>query len=346
MSTVLHLPFDVEAGVPVIVDHSPQMAGFAPLVHDYAAGNYCKVVDAAGKYGGALALSSGYLITSYNPAWMDLQGDWTFEGWINSPLSSSSMAIAGRFPDSSGPWRFSISSAGHLWLDYVDSSGTTNPTSGTSTIFVPKNTWTHFAFVRSGTTMTVFVNGAIDYTQTISSIKTSTSAILTIGRSQQNTTWYLPGYLDDLRFSDTALYTAAFTPPDKISYTAMTSVVPTFTHFGAVNEWSNKPAVTANMSGLSKLKGMSKRLQDYYYGGDGTIAGHTYVQSGGDKTPVSRRVRLFAKPHGAAIAETWSDSTTGYYEFTRLSTKYKYFVLSFDHTGANETVVGDNLTPV
>lgn len=346
MSTVLHLPFDVEAGYPAIVDHSQCRAGLAAATHDYTSGYYAKVVDSAGKYGGALALKYGYLTAPYDSTWMDLQGDWTVEGWLNSPLNTGTyMAIIGRWADNSGPWRFSITSAGHLFLDYLDSAGSTNPTSGaTSTVFVQVNTWTHFAFVRSGTTMSVYVNGVLDYTQTIASIKINTSPVLTIGRSQQSTTWYLPGYIDDLRVSDTALYTAAFTPPDKISYTALTSILAADRSDLIEKSYYPSPVWSTGLAG--RFARMIGRLSDVYYGGTGTIEGHTYVMSGGTKQPVARRVRLFVQPHYGAVAETWSDSTTGYYSFGKLSTDYKYTVVSFDHTGANESVVGSNITPV
>ena len=344
MSTVLHLPFDFESGAGGFIDHSPRRMAFA---HVDSPSYYIKVDSDVYKYGNAsLHVYGGYLVAPYDSAWMDLQGDWTVEMWLNTPLNNGSyMALLGRWPDSNGPWRFSITSGGRPYLDWVDASGTTDPASPDSTpaVVVAANVWTHVAFVRSGTTMSVYVGGALSYTQTVATIKTNALALINIGRSEQSNTWYYPGYIDDLRISDVALYTAAFTPPGKIDYTAITMLA-AIPMKGAV-EQQYYVSPSGAISRAAKFSRMIGRLSDYYYGGTGTIEGHTYVTSGSTKTAVSRRVRLLVQPHLGAIAETWSDSS-GYYSFPRLSTDYKYTVVSFDHTGANESVVGSNITPV
>ncbi len=341
MTTLLHLPFDVEDGVPLVYDHGAAKVGFVPTAYDNT-GYYIRVEDGIGKYGAAAHLNAGWLTGGYQ-SWMDLQGDWTFEGWINSTFANQSMILMCRWADGNGPWRFGLGSDGHLWFDYIDASGTTNPTSGTSTIFVQKNTWAHFAFVRASGVMSVYVNGALSFTQNVASIKIYTPTNLNIGRNEQSNVWHYYGYMDDFRFSDVALYIAAFTPPAKIDYTPLSAFGGGPTNRIATKSYYPWPKV--NLSSVGKLAGVSERLSDAYYGGNGTIEGHTYVLTNGASVPAARRVRLFVQPHGGAVAETWSDAT-GHYAFKRLSKAYKYFVMSFDHTGANEAVVGTNITPV
>jgi hypothetical protein len=74
------------------------------------------------------------------------------------------------------------------------------------------NTWTHIAFVRSGTTLTCFLNGVSVGTTTTASSIGSASAGSYIGSSQSGNYWF--GYIDDLRVTKGyARYTSNFTPP-------------------------------------------------------------------------------------------------------------------------------------
>lgn len=343
MTTLLHLPFDIEAGYPIIFNHGAAKTGFMPFTYSSLAEYYIKLEANAGKYADAVHLRAAWLTAAYQP-WMDLQGDWTFEGWINTTLENTNHVLMCRWADGNGPWRFGLGSSGNLWFDYLDASGAVNPTTSTSTLFVPKNTWTHFAFVRTSGVLTGYINGAVAFTQNVASIKVYAAPNLTVGRSEQANVWHYYGYMDDFRFSDVALYTAPFTPLGAIAYTPITSV-PGGVYSKAITK-SYYPWPPTNMTTVACLGGISQRLADAYYGGAGTIEGHTYVLSGGSKQPVARRVRLFVQPHGGVLAETWSDAATGYYTFQRLSKDYRYFVMSYDHTGANEAVVGTNIRPV
>jgi hypothetical protein len=79
------------------------------------------------------------------------------------------------------------------------------------------------------------------------------------------------------------------------------------------------------------------------YGGRGRIWGHVFVVVDGNDTPVSRRVTLHRQRDGKLISSIWSDPESGYYEFPGLRTDIKYYILSFDHTGAFGGVIGDNV---
>jgi hypothetical protein len=62
-------------------------------------------------------------------------------------------------------------------------------------------------------------------------------------------------------------------------------------------------------------------------------------------TPVYRLLRLYREPGGMLVASGWSDPVTGAYSFTGLNMRYRYTVISFDHTGLYRAVIADNQTP-
>ena len=62
-------------------------------------------------------------------------------------------------------------------------------------------------------------------------------------------------------------------------------------------------------------------------------------------TPVHRKVWLLREPGMRPIATTWSDATTGAYEFRYIAGGYKYTVVSFDYTQNYRAVIADNLPP-
>lgn len=87
----------------------------------------------------------------------------------------------------------------------------------------PLNTWTHIAATRSGSTLTLWVNGVSAATTTASQTLTANQPIL-IGRAYPDLSRFFTGYISNLRVvSGTALYTTNFTP----STTPLTAVANT-----------------------------------------------------------------------------------------------------------------------
>ena len=77
------------------------------------------------------------------------------------------------------------------------------------------NTWNHYAFVRSGSTWYIFVNGTQVDTWTSSLAPYYSSNYLQIGRAQGGT-YYSDGYYQEIRWSKgIARWTGTFTPPAK-----------------------------------------------------------------------------------------------------------------------------------
>lgn len=85
---------------------------------------------------------------------------------------------------------------------------------GTNVIIA--NTWNHYAFVKNGSTITLYVNGTQESTATYASDIGNTSTDIYLGTSycQNNAKLQLDGYIEDLRVTKgLARYTANFTPP-------------------------------------------------------------------------------------------------------------------------------------
>jgi hypothetical protein len=129
-------------------------------------------------------------------------GNFTAETWIY-PTS-----VAGN------RYLFSLGSeaAGRYNLFLVSGVLTGNFYGASSTTFggsISTNTWTHIALVRSGSTITVYVDGtALGTTETNSSAIGNTGQ-LTIGADTSGVNTFV-GYIDELRISNTARYTGNF----------------------------------------------------------------------------------------------------------------------------------------
>jgi hypothetical protein len=78
----------------------------------------------------------------------------------------------------------------------------------------PLNQWVHVAWVRVGSTNTLYLNGVATATATISGTLSSTGGV-TVGRTGSSGTAFqhFQGLVSNFRLNNTALYTSNFTPP-------------------------------------------------------------------------------------------------------------------------------------
>jgi hypothetical protein len=72
--------------------------------------------------------------------------------------------------------------------------------------------------------------------------------------------------------------------------------------------------------------------------------GGTIKVDGSPDTPVARLVVLFDQMTLRYLQSTWSNATTGAYQFTHLANK-PYMVMSFDYTLNFRAIVADRVTP-
>jgi len=155
----------------------------------YTPGYYSNYFDGSGDY---LTVSAGA---------NSFPGDFTFEFWFY-PTTDGYSAISG---DTNNSYLFQRQS-GNI---SVYMSGTDFPI-GTGS--APTNTWTHIAWVRNGTTSTLYINGVNNASRTLSGTLGSASTMYFGARG--DLTGYTTGYISNLRIvKGTAVYTTTFTPP-------------------------------------------------------------------------------------------------------------------------------------
>ena len=196
---------------------------------DYATGNVFETVGSAQvstttrKYGtGAVSLNgTSYLSAPYSPTQVLGSGSFTVEAWVY-PTS-----LTGTYKAILVSSLSNVSTAADLqYFLYLDASGypTFKAYVGTTAYTVSQstalslNTWTHIAAVRNGANLTLYVNGTS--VSTISTLGTlalnGSSTALGLkcgGYVESSVTYYFTGFIDDLRISRYARYTANFTPP-------------------------------------------------------------------------------------------------------------------------------------
>jgi len=174
------------------------------------------------KYGtGSLAFdgTGDYLIAPNSPNMNMGNGNFTVEMWLYVPSLPSTFKRVLTIGNISIPTSdnegilFEISNANKMGAAVF--SGSTNYSVGDPNVLAT-NTWMHFAFVRNGSTLTLYRDGTSLGTSNIgtASMNFSNTYVTWIGRWPTNTGRDFNGYIDDLRITKgVARYTANFTPP-------------------------------------------------------------------------------------------------------------------------------------
>jgi len=161
--------------------------------------------DGTGDY---LSMTSGISLGS---------GNFTIEGWVYltaAPGSETTLGSSYNYATSgfNGNFVFRVGT-GSLWVSF---DGTGNAESITGTYTWQINTWIHMAWVRSGTTLTVYRNGVSIGSGTVAkTLSDSTNGyVIGAGRANGSIQSLLTGYISGLRtVVGTALYTQSFAPP-------------------------------------------------------------------------------------------------------------------------------------
>jgi hypothetical protein len=165
---------------------------------------------AAAPYSTATKGGSGYFdgsgddITAASNAAFNQSGDFTIEYWAYLNANTNYQIIFGRGSDYITIQHSSDSGAMIRIVRYgaalIDTGGD-----------VTAGQWNHFALVRSGSTVTAYLNG-VSVASGTDSTSTAPGNALSIGQLGGGND-YFTGYLSDVRFTNTAVYTTAFTPP-------------------------------------------------------------------------------------------------------------------------------------
>ena len=148
-------------------------------------------------------------------------GDFTVEAWINLDNHHDYNVLydTRATGTSSTGYAFGITSTGAVYL--YTASGFRITTSTTIAV----KTWHHVALVRSGSTISIWINGTQD-ANTYTSSATFSDTNTGIGQARTFTSsGQFQGYISNIRVVDgTAVYTSTFTPPTE-NLTAITNTV-------------------------------------------------------------------------------------------------------------------------
>lgn len=208
LNTKLLLHFDGATG---FADSSPYNRGAA------TANGTVNITGAQKQFGDASAqFSNSNLLFPDSPDWA-FPGDFTIDMWVwisayNTGANSYFITQLSNNNDYNGRWAARINATGQMRFDNV--IGGTNYTPNITVTAIPLSTWTHLAWVRSGGNFNYYINGVLDGTSPLTQAIPDIAGSLSIGRivdGTANSAFY--GYLDELRISNIARWTANFTPP-------------------------------------------------------------------------------------------------------------------------------------
>lgn len=163
------------------------------------------------KFGTSLYLdgTGDYLTIADSSEW-DMPGDFTIEAWLYPTSFSYIGGTSNRAFIGFHTTTLSATAPAVLFVDTGTILFYGSSTVLTSTTALSVNTWAHVAFVRSGSTLTLYIDGASSGSATYtSSIQPD---IVNIGRST-SASGDFSGYIDDLRITKgVARYTSNFAP--------------------------------------------------------------------------------------------------------------------------------------
>ena len=153
--------------------------------------------------------STGY-VSVPDKANLDLTGDMTLEMWAKPGLlngTTQTVLQKGTSASSAGTgwqYRISINSANH-WKGIIF-VGTTSYEIIDNTDTLSTSRWDYLALVRSGSTLTFYVNGQSVGSAAVSGATNTTTGMLAFGRAGGYSNYYLNGSVDEV-----AIYSAALT---------------------------------------------------------------------------------------------------------------------------------------
>ena len=192
------------------VNGTPSVQRFSPF--NPTAPYSTSVIGGSGYFDG----SSSYLTSPSNSAYtLGATGDFTVECWayLNGTQGTSAPVLLTNYVDwNTGYltyWILQIRNGNQL--NWLDSAGN-NAIAASSTTAIAPNTWNHIAVVRSGTTITMYINGLSVGTYTgANQVYTGTN---TLSMGYVSSANYINGYISNARIvKGTAVYTSTFTPP-------------------------------------------------------------------------------------------------------------------------------------
>lgn len=154
-----------------------------------------------------------YLTVPAGSAFAYGTGDFTVEGWFyaTADVPLYGMNLFSQTVSGTNYFMCTLDSPQKVYFVFATSGGGTAVSSGSVTYL--KNTWNHFAVVRSSGSVTVYLNGVGGTPVSCTQDFNNTTYVPTIGTYSHTQTNLFTGYLSNFRvIKGTAVYTSNFTP--------------------------------------------------------------------------------------------------------------------------------------
>jgi hypothetical protein len=260
---------------------------FNPFVSQY---QYTSTVfGGSGFYNG----SSDYLTFAPGSATVFGTGNFTVECWVYAttyPHTNGMYFIDGRNSGQTTGFTFYFGSGNGI------NFGGPSTSIGNTSIY-SANTWYHVAYVKNGSTGTIYVNGVSAATGTDNNNYTTSLTTAYIG-SRYSVVALLQGYMTDFRVvKGTAVYTSTFTPPTApLTAITNTTVLLSYQNAGIVDSAMSNDFVTVGSAQVS--------TSVYKYG-----SGSLYFNGSTDYLSTANKP-LFNFGTGDFTVECWVNLTT------------------------------------
>jgi len=200
--------------LPLVIQGDTKPTKFTP----YSKGYYSNFFDGTGDW-----------LTAPDNDALDLgSSNFTVEGWFyqtgNLSTGGGGTGLVTKWTDASNQrgWMFAVRNAASTVTFYYSTTGSDFPVVTFSSVTLTLNTWTHFAVVRSGSTLNLYKDGALAGTSAFTSTIYNSTSPLAVGA------WFggsagvpdtgggatlFQGYISNVRVvKGTAVYTTTFTP--------------------------------------------------------------------------------------------------------------------------------------
>ena len=246
----------------ITVNGTPSVQRFNPFGASTAYST--SVIGGSGYFDG----SGDWLTVPDSPAWAFGSGDFTVELWYY-PVSNTTTDIEfiGQWTSGSTDESWSI---GHHWTNGLTFFWTTDGTTDqylSSATLLTLSAWNHVAVSKSGTTVSLYLNGARLNTGTLTGSVSDSSRVLDIGGRSQSGANQIQGYLSDVRVvKGTAVYS-----PSSTTLTVPTAPLTAITNTQLLTSYTNGAIFDNAMMSDLETAGSAQILTSVKKYGTGSI---------------------------------------------------------------------------